>query len=657
VAVDLARATTEIAVNFSAAMERAGLGFTIDAPPLPRPVGVDREMWDRIVLNLLSNALKYTMTGEVTLRLRDAGDHVEMLVSDTGVGIAAEDLPDLFNRFHRVRGAQGRSHEGSGIGLALVSELLRLLGGSVAVESEPGVGSTFTVRLPYAREATRWGTTHDSSGPAAPFVEEALEWAAATDGAAPAGTGSLRPLLLIAEDNRDLREYLSDLLTGQYDLQLAANGADALAMARRRRPDLLLADVMMPKLDGFGLLAAIRADPVLRNLPVVLLSARAGEEAAAEGFAAGADDYLVKPFSAADLLTRLRANLDRARARSRDAAWRAAIVRALDDGVFVSEKAGVIVEVNEAFGRITGWGQRDTPYSPPYPWWPSAADDPAGRRMLEDAHAHLLREGTGTYEVPLRHREGHGRWARISATSVVDERGGDAMLVGSIRDITRERDLQAHRGAAARLAAALAAPLDAVELLAATVHGFGEVFDGDTVIATVDRSAWPPRTVITAAGPIGWESLPERVRADLQGACRRAPGSAGVQSGLLVTATPADPTRGVTHVVWTQFPARRPVTPDEHILADMLGEILSAGLDRALRESRHATAESNLRAAIDSHRFVGQAVGILMERHKLTAAAAFDGLRAASQRRNIKLRDIAEHVIATGEEPDADLRR
>ncbi len=325
--IDLARYTAELASMFESAVERAGLELTIDCPPLPQPVHVDAEMWAKIVMNLLSNALKFTFAGGVTVRLREDDRAAQLTVSDTGIGIEPADQDRLFERFHRVVGARSRSHEGTGIGLALVAELADLHGGAVAVESAPGEGSSFTVRVPFgvehlpqdqlAGEAAAPGAERFAEG----FVAEALRWLSPEDesGAPDAGDGD-RPRVLVVDDNADMRDYISSLLASRYDVETAADGAIALELARRRPPELVLTDVMMPNLDGFGLMAALQADPATVDVPVIMVSARAGEEGTIEGLEAGADDYLIKPFAARELLARVHANieLDRAR-RTRDA--------------------------------------------------------------------------------------------------------------------------------------------------------------------------------------------------------------------------------------------------------------------------------------------------------------------------------------------------
>ena len=277
-------------------------------------------MWEKIVLNLLSNAFKFTFQGGIAVSLRTEDHNIVLKVRDTGVGIPPGDVPHLFERFYRVEGISARSQEGSGIGLALVQELVKLHGGHVHVESAVGAGSTFTVTIPQ-------GTAHlppdrigapraqeaPSTGPA-PFVQEALSWLPDREGgsppertAGPAADTSVR--ILLADDNADMRNYVRRVLEPHWTVESVADGAAALAAARATRPNLIVADVMMPELDGFELLRALRADARTATIPIILLSARAGEEERVVGIQAGADDYLVKPFSARELTARVRAHL------------------------------------------------------------------------------------------------------------------------------------------------------------------------------------------------------------------------------------------------------------------------------------------------------------------------------------------------------------
>ena len=335
---DLAAATRELASNFRSAMQAAGLDFAVECPRLPNPVYVDIEMWEKIVLNLLSNAFKFTFDGRISVRLEAEDGSALLKVSDTGVGIPATELPHIFERFHRVEGAKGRSYEGTGIGLALVQELVKLHGGTVTAESEEGKGSTFLVRIPFGSRhlpSERISEAAPAAGPdvlAEAYAEEASRWlpghglpsdaesGMAQDSLEAGGLhdifpGESTPRILLAEDNADMRDYVIRLLSGRMRVTAVSNGRDALGRALEDPPDLVLSDVMMPALDGFGLLRELRAHPRTSAIPVILLSARAGEESRIEGASAGADDYLVKPFSAGDLQARVSAHLKLGRLR------------------------------------------------------------------------------------------------------------------------------------------------------------------------------------------------------------------------------------------------------------------------------------------------------------------------------------------------------
>ncbi|WP_437288408.1 ATP-binding protein [Sorangium sp. So ce406] len=333
---DLSALTADLASAFRSAMERAGLTFEVDCPPLPEPTYVDHDMWEKIVLNLLSNALKFTFEGTIAVALRPHDDRVELTVRDTGTGIPEHELAHLFRRFHRVQGARSRTHEGSGIGLALVHELVRLHGGTIHVASKVSEGTTFTIsiprgtaHLPQDRVNARRALVSTATG-ATPYVQEALRW---LPGSEPGEhVGQLAPALtspadapieagpsariLLADDNADMREYVGRVLRERWTVEAVADGAAALESARARPPDLVLTDVMMPNLDGFGLLRALRDDERTRGLPIIMLSARAGDESRVEGLEAGADDYLAKPFSARELVARVATHLQIARLRA-----------------------------------------------------------------------------------------------------------------------------------------------------------------------------------------------------------------------------------------------------------------------------------------------------------------------------------------------------
>ena len=332
--VDLALDTRELAEMFRSAIEHAGLTYRVVCDDVG-PVAVDSSMWERIVLNLLSNALKFTFDGGIDLRLTHHGDTVTLTVHDTGSGIPDHELPRLFERFHRVERTRARSSEGSGIGLALVAELVALHGGQVTVDSELDLGSTFTVTLPGAGpvdapagpvDADRSVQGDEAGGPArngssitpAAFLAEVSRWAdgALSDGdgdGAEAPAAGLAPVIegsiLVVDDNADMRAYLRRLLTPRFTVHTAIDGADALDQIRAHRPDLVVSDVMMPNVDGVELVRRIRGEAELADLPVILLTAAASTAAAAQGFDVGADDYLVKPFTADNLLLRVSARI------------------------------------------------------------------------------------------------------------------------------------------------------------------------------------------------------------------------------------------------------------------------------------------------------------------------------------------------------------
>ncbi|RLP55060.1 MAG: PAS domain S-box protein [Ketobacter sp.] len=318
---DIARFTIDLASVFRAALERGGLELIINCPPMPEPVYLDREMWEKIVLNLLSNAFKFTFEGSVSVSLQAHEDGVELCVQDSGTGIPQDQLPHLFDRFHRIENARSRTHEGSGIGLALVQELVKLHGGSIKVESQIGTGTLFSIYIPLgkhhlpAEQVAESAPAPLAEGSASRYLEEALRWLPDEALGTVSATRSMaadqdtiedqRQLILVADDNADMREYIVRLLSESYRVVAVADGEAALKGIRRTRPDLVLSDVMMPKLDGFGLLRVLRDDPDLQQTPVIMLSARAGEESRIDGMEAGADDYLVKPFSARELLVRV----------------------------------------------------------------------------------------------------------------------------------------------------------------------------------------------------------------------------------------------------------------------------------------------------------------------------------------------------------------
>jgi PAS domain S-box-containing protein len=459
--LDLARLTTDLASVFESAMAKGGLAYNIDLHDLGEPVYVDRDMWEKVVFNLLSNAFKFTLHGGVTVTLRRLDGMARLSVIDSGSGIPEAELPRVFERFHRIEGTPGRTYEGTGIGLALIQELVRLHGGSIAVHSVQGQGTRFDVDLPFGRThlpqerilQVDGAAAQDGGRMGAAFVEEALRWLPDEDtggkAAAPAVdaiAGSPSPLqpavalprILIADDNNDMRAYLKSLLDPYAAVIACRDGEAAFEQALRDPPDLVLSDVMMPKLDGFGLIARIRATDALRQLPVVLLSARAGEEAKVEGLQAGADDYLVKPFAANELLARVRHQIAQGQERRRrqdEATLSETYFRTLVDS------APVMLWTTDPSGYCNYLSQR---------WY-----DFTGRPIVQDQgigwtdNIHpderdsvkagfLACNAAQTFYVAdfrLRHKDGSYRWMVDTGLPRHDEDGRFIGFVGTVVDV------------------------------------------------------------------------------------------------------------------------------------------------------------------------------------------------------------------------------
>ncbi|WBB80078.1 PAS domain-containing protein [Micromonospora sp. WMMD882] len=656
VAVDLAKLTREIASSFGPVLEQAGLAFTVSCPPLPRPAYVDRDMWEKVVLNLLSNAYKATLRGGIRLAVADEDGRARLTVTDTGVGIPADQLPGLFERFHRVVGAAGRSVEGTGLGLALTRELVRLHDGEIDVASEPGRGATFTVRLPYGGErpavtsravapAPRRSTPRPTPIPPAslpptpprpaplpptPPRETALDRAGPGDGVRGVPDG---PLVLVVDDNADLRDYVAGLLADEFRVRTAPDGLAALAVLGDDPPALVLADVMMPRLDGFGLLAAIRARPDTAHLPVVLLSARAGAEAAVEGLAAGADDYLVKPFSARELRARVRASLERAESRLRGASWADRLVKSMTDGIFVADEHGVVLQVNDAWTELLGFGQADAPYPPPYPWWPDPAEHPEEREAVDRALVHLLGEGAGAYEVPLRHRDGRRVWVSVSATSVWDPVHRRTLLLGTARDVGADRALAHRHRAAAGRTEELAAAADEATVATIGARALRQAFDGVAYLARWDGdrlvAAYAP------SGPVAPDALGSQVTARLADARGDRPADPAAGIGGRIETTDAQWSYRV------ELSDPRAVRAEEHLLAGLLAAAVGQALRRVEAVTRQDAVVADLRGAVREAN----------ERERAWRAEA--AARAARQRADRRFRTLVEASSAVVWSADA----
>jgi signal transduction histidine kinase/serine phosphatase RsbU (regulator of sigma subunit)/CheY-like chemotaxis protein len=329
---DLASFTADLVSVFRSAADLAGVQLDVECEPLGQLVSVDREMWEQIVTNLCANALKFTTSGSVNVRLSSEGGSVRLVVDDTGIGISADELPFIFDQFRRAASPGARTYEGTGLGLAIVRELVSLHEGTVEVTSTAGRGSTFTVTIPRHRRSADDGiSTHTSwngralSTTAAEVVQSVETLVSQSRNPHRAVTAPTEDRdrdqlasdvsIYVVDDNADMRSYISGLLCRYWSVMTFGDPLDALEAARTLPPDMVLADVMMPALDGLSLVAELRSRPATASVPILLLSARAGEEATLEGLDAGADDYLVKPFTSRALLARIRSHLDLAKLR------------------------------------------------------------------------------------------------------------------------------------------------------------------------------------------------------------------------------------------------------------------------------------------------------------------------------------------------------
>jgi signal transduction histidine kinase/DNA-binding NarL/FixJ family response regulator len=462
-ATDLAGFTPELAGVFRSATERAGLRLVVNCQTTKQIAYVDRDMWEKIVLNLVSNAFKFTFEGEIEVSLGQVGQAAEMRVRDTGVGIPPEEMPHLFDRFHRVPNSRSRTHEGTGIGLALVHELVKLHGGSMRAESALGRGTTFFVTIPLgqahlASEQIGGERTLASTATGAnPFVQEALRWLPDKEMSSeeelpledllpvpspPSPVPSNRRRVLIADDNADMRQYLARLLGERYEVVTVADGAAALEAVQQTPPDLVLSDIMMPNLDGFGLLQAMRSSSETKTIPVILLSARAGEEARVEGIDAGADDYLIKPFSARELLARVQTHLELARVRNEANE----LLRKNEERLraFVTASADMVYRMSPDWTKMYSLEGKgfiaDT--KEPHASWMDTYIHPDDRPQIESAIREAIRT-KGVFQ--LEHRvlcaDGSLGWAFSRAIPLLDERGEIFEWFGAASDISARKQM------------------------------------------------------------------------------------------------------------------------------------------------------------------------------------------------------------------------
>ncbi|MEU0542086.1 SpoIIE family protein phosphatase [Nocardia sp. NPDC005978] len=599
---DLATITTDFASVFESAMARAGLEFVVDCTPLDEPVYLDAGMWEKIIFNLLSNALKFTFAGSVRVGVERAASHAKVTVSDTGVGVPAHEMPRLFERFHRIATTRARSHEGSGIGLALVRELVELHGGTISASSREEAGTTFTVLLPFGSahlpsQALAATATATDAVVAEQYLQEALRWLP-SDGASPGSKPDVTAdvaaavggagRVIVADDNADMREYLVRLLSGAgYDVQAVGDGLHALRAVRAEVPQLLVSDIMMPGLGGLELVRALRAESRTAAVPVLLLSARAGQEAAIEGLEVGADDYLVKPFAAAELLARVRAIVDLNRLRNHHARWRAALVDSLHEAFFICDEDGVIIEINNAFSEIVGVRPESLPLHPARHVAPG--DQPDDTPLpIADALA-LAR--AGQHVLPVLHRDAHVVWIAATANPVQDPDTGQRVFVGTFRDVSAEHYQEQYQTALAAVNSQLAQSDSIAEALAGVVVELRDIWHARRVLALVfpeptglvvpamTVSAASEPTIVAAGEAVSWADLAAPVRDVITAVRDGEPLTAVIHQATCVGIAMRHPD-GVL-VLWIEMSEQRSLSVVDRTSLAILGGRLGQGLARA----------------------------------------------------------------------------
>ena len=452
--VNLAAFTSDLASNFRSVIENAKLIFVVECEEIDEPVFVDPDMWEKIVFNLLSNAFKFTIEGQISVRLFQKEDSAVLEVRDSGIGIPSEEMPRLFERFHRVKNSTGRTFEGTGIGLSLVKELVNIHKGSIEAHSNVGKGTLFTVRIPLGNiHSVQTGVPPQSSSLngrsslAEVYVKELESLMGGPEQILqelpsverlPVSGPQKKPRVLIVDDNADMRHYIRRMLSDLYLIDEAENGSVALQKMTSFHPDLVISDIMMPVMDGIQFLNTVRSTPDIAQVPVILLSARAGEEARIEGYELGADDYLVKPFSVNELHARVKAQLKISKVRRNAEAHLRNFFQQAPVIIVVFRGPSFIVEIaNEKLLQYWGKTAEETLHKPLMDVLPEISNQGlvellthvfvTGERRIENERAvPLTRNGkeeltyvSYVYE-PLRNEEGEITHVMVLANDVTE---------------------------------------------------------------------------------------------------------------------------------------------------------------------------------------------------------------------------------------------
>lgn len=458
---DLAAFTAELAGNFRSACDSAGLSLLVDCPPLAEPVYLDRDMWEKIVLNLVANAFKSTVEGNIEVRLRAQYGIVQLIVSDTGTGFSESDLQHVFDKFDRVAGARTGTSDRIGFGLAYVRELVRQQNGSIDVQSKPGHGTTFTVLLPLGTQRAHLSAQADGRSPPASEPMHASGFAAeALPGLPEAGVPinarvattaaglSFRGRVVIAEDDADMRAYLIYALEAAgFAVEALPDGAAALASCQGLPPDAVVSDVSMPGLDGFELIERLRADERTAVIPVLLLSGRAGEDSRIAGIAAGADDYLVKPLSSRELVARVDGAVRLARLRRESARRQQADFESLfsmaPDGIIIVGHNGRVLTANESAQELFGYSLQEFQGLQVEALLPEECRQAHIRNRVDYMRAPTSRRMGRIRELRGLHRDGSEFAAEIGLTPLHFKNQDCA--VATVRDITERKQLETER--------------------------------------------------------------------------------------------------------------------------------------------------------------------------------------------------------------------
>ncbi len=465
--MDIRSVVASVHENSMPAAQAAGIDLEITSGASTHRIWGDAHRLEIVMTNLVSNALKFTQRdGRIEIRVEDLDDGVRIEVEDSGVGIPEQDLPRVFERFFQVNPADRRREGGVGIGLALAKELVELHGGTIAVESPGEKGTVFTIFLPFGREhirpeaierrqqfeepLVRRRAEDASEYPSdievpEPEIEEGLDLSA---GDYPAGVGPVpflagrRPRILLAEDNPEVQEFIRTLLEPLFEVAVADDGAEALEIVRAESPDLVVSDVMMPRMSGIELCRAIKNDPVLKSTPVILLTAKVGSEATLEAYAHGADDFVAKPFHPRVLMARIRAQLNlRALALHLAQQEKLAVVGTMSAGILheVRNPVNAILNASRAMASNT-------------------LDDVTQRQLVE-----VIGDAAVRIEEITSALDTHARPAEAGETEFCDLREG---LEATLKLIShRLDDVGVHRDFATdRLAKAPAGPMNQVLL-------------------------------------------------------------------------------------------------------------------------------------------------------------------------------------------------